>query len=114
VSTQLELKGMPRVTKLPPGKAQGADDLTKWSGRRLAGRSGVPDKTKRKTKAKRRTQSGHHRHGAQLTEPTACGVERFVVSCISCGNSRTFEMTAAQVRGRIFRCRCGYAVPPWE
>jgi hypothetical protein len=29
------------VTKLPPGKAQGADDLMNWSRRRAVGRSGV-------------------------------------------------------------------------
>lgn len=29
------------ITKLPPGKAFGADDLTRWSHRRALGRSGM-------------------------------------------------------------------------
>jgi hypothetical protein len=32
-----------RITKLPPGAAHGADDLTKWASQRNAGRSGVVD-----------------------------------------------------------------------
>jgi hypothetical protein len=32
---------MVTITKLPPGKARGADDLQRWGTRRLAGRSGV-------------------------------------------------------------------------
>jgi len=32
-----------KVTKLPPGKAYGADDLRNWASRRAAGRSGVFD-----------------------------------------------------------------------
>lgn len=34
---------MIKITKLPPGKAIGADDLQQWSRQRNAGRSGVPD-----------------------------------------------------------------------
>ena len=30
------------VTKLPPGKAEGADDLAHWAHRRATGKSGVP------------------------------------------------------------------------
>jgi hypothetical protein len=33
-----------KITKLPPGKAYGADDLTNWSGRRLGGKFGVYDR----------------------------------------------------------------------
>lgn len=32
-----------KITKLPPGKAIGADDLQRWSRQRNAGRSGAPD-----------------------------------------------------------------------
>ena len=36
-----------KITKLPPGKAYGADDLRKWSDNRATGRSGVaPDRTR--------------------------------------------------------------------
>lgn len=34
----VDITGM-AVTKLPPGKARGADDLSTWAGRRLANRS---------------------------------------------------------------------------
>jgi hypothetical protein len=34
---------MAKITKLPPGKAIGADDLQCWSRQRNGGRSGVPD-----------------------------------------------------------------------
>ncbi len=32
------------VKVLPPGTAEGADDLTRWAFRRRAGKSGVPEK----------------------------------------------------------------------
>jgi len=38
-----------KITKLPPGKALGADDLRRWAHQRLRGRSGVP-MTKREKK----------------------------------------------------------------
>jgi hypothetical protein len=31
-----------KITKFPPGEAQGARDLQTWSSRRAAGRTGVP------------------------------------------------------------------------
>ncbi len=34
---------MVKITKLPPGKAIGADDLQNWSRQRNAGRSGTRD-----------------------------------------------------------------------
>jgi len=36
-------RDMIRITKLPPGKAIGADDLQNWSRQRNAGRSGTRD-----------------------------------------------------------------------
>lgn len=41
---------MVEIKKLPPGKAQGADDLHYWAKRRLGGKCGVgeKDQTKRK------------------------------------------------------------------
>ncbi len=39
----VEVGVMVKITKLPPGKAIGADDLQGWSRQRNAGRSGVPD-----------------------------------------------------------------------
>ena len=40
---------MVEITKCPPGKAKGADDLKTWGHRRAAGQSGVPP-SKRKGK----------------------------------------------------------------
>jgi hypothetical protein len=43
-----------KITKLPPGKAIGADDLQRWAHQRLRGRSGVPlSKRERKIAAAR-------------------------------------------------------------
>jgi hypothetical protein len=41
------------ITVLPPGRAQGCDDLRQWGKRRLVGKSGVWDKKDRKKKNKR-------------------------------------------------------------
>ena len=34
-----------KITKCPPGRALGADDLQRWARQRNVGRSGVPDKS---------------------------------------------------------------------
>jgi hypothetical protein len=47
-----------KVTRLPPGKAIGCDDLQRWGKQRLLGRSGVP-----KSKAERKL--------AEREDPTA-------------------------------------------
>ncbi len=35
------MSGTPKITKLPPGKALGADDLHEWASRRAVGQAGV-------------------------------------------------------------------------
>ena len=46
----------PKITVLPPGIAKGAGDLQRWAGRRLAGRSGVPEP---KNRHKRKRHKAH-------------------------------------------------------
>jgi hypothetical protein len=36
------------------------------------------------------------------------------INCSKCGNEAVVHMSAAQIRGKVLRCRCGYAPPPWE
>jgi hypothetical protein len=57
---------MVKITKLPPGKAIGADDLQNWSRQRNAGRSGTRDdrqeeKWLRKQKQRRAKWLSKHR-----------------------------------------------------
>jgi hypothetical protein len=56
---------MVKITKLPPGKAKGADDLQRWSRQRTAGRSGVPDERKEEKRLhqqKQRREKWLHKH----------------------------------------------------
>jgi len=56
---------MVKITKLPPGKAIGADDLQQWSRQRNAGRSGVPDDRlleERLLRQKKRRKRWLHKH----------------------------------------------------
>lgn len=46
-----------RITKCPPGKALGADDLQRWAHQRLRGRSGVPLTRKEKKLAAARSEA---------------------------------------------------------
>lgn len=75
--------GNVEITKLPPGKAFGADDLTRWAHRRSLGRSGIGTEQTRAVKLK----------------------------CKFCGNISEVigakRATAKRVRGN-FQCRgCG-------
>ena len=38
------------ITKLPPGKAKGVNDMKVWAQRRNVGFSGVPERKKRRTR----------------------------------------------------------------
>ena len=76
-----EYEGVP-IKKLPPGKAYGADDLTRWSQRRLVGRAGT---------------------GSTETKAT-------VVVCGKCKTERNIlipaYLTLKRVR-KFARCECG-------
>jgi hypothetical protein len=43
---------LPKVTRLPPGRAEGCDDLTTWASYRRGGRSGLPCSESPHAKAK--------------------------------------------------------------
>jgi hypothetical protein len=43
-----------KITKCPPGKALGADDLTTWAQRRATGKVGVPTPRKEEKKWRKR------------------------------------------------------------
>jgi hypothetical protein len=56
---------MVKITKLPPGKAMGADDLQRWSRQRNAGRSGVSEdrrEEKRLQEQKQRREGWQRKH----------------------------------------------------
>jgi hypothetical protein len=71
-------RAMVKITKLPPGKAIGADDLQIWARRRNAGLSGVPDDRQQENllhKQKRRRKKRKHwrkypRKGLRVAQST--------------------------------------------
>jgi site-specific recombinase XerD len=63
---------MIKITKLPPGKAIGAEDLQNWSRQRNAGRSGTRDdlqQEKRLHEQKRRREKWLRKHRRKYLHP---------------------------------------------
>jgi hypothetical protein len=60
----------PKITKLPPGKALGADDLQNWSRRRIVGKSGVSEISERKQEKylKKRAKRLQNRKSKQIQQ----------------------------------------------
>lgn len=79
------------ATKLPPGNAEGADDLRAWGHRRAAGRSGVPEYRDYRLRCTvcRKVVTAHIARGADVASSRICP---------RCRTERRFEVLGRKRR----------------